>query len=73
MNEFWTEQALHGEHPKAKTIEEKLQTLDEIDKASPFVNSKMQGAVQSYDLLRNDKYARLEELKVLLDQNVKKN
>ena len=30
----------------------------------------MQGEVQSYDLLQNEKYGRLDELKNVLDQSV---
>ena len=33
----------------------------------------MQGEVQSYDLLQNDKYGRLDELKSVLDQKVANN
>ena len=33
----------------------------------------MQGEVQSYDLLQNDKYGRLDELKSVLDQKVVNN
>ena len=37
---------------------------------NPFVDFKMQGEVQSYDLLQNEKYGRLDELKNVLENSV---
>ena len=44
-----------------------LRKLDEENARSPFVDNKMQNVVQSYDLLQNEKYSRLDELKHVLD------
>jgi len=44
-----------------------LRRLDAENAKSPFVDFKMQGEVQSYDLLQNDKYGRLETLKNMLE------
>ena len=53
------------------TAAEKIRLLNEQNKKNPFIDFKMQGEVQSYDLLQNDKYGRLDELKNALDNSVK--
>jgi len=44
-----------------------LRRLDGEHSRRPFVDCKMQGSVQSYDLHQNEKYSRLNQLKSLLD------
>ena len=58
---------------KAKTTAEKIKLLNDENKKNPFIDFKMQGEVQSYDLLQNEKYGRLDELKSVLDQKVANN
>ena len=55
---------------KAETTSDKIKILNEENKKNPFIDFKMQGEVQSYDLLQNEKYGRLDELKNVLDQSV---
>ena len=45
-----------------------IKLLDEENQVNPFVDSKILGEVQSYDLLMNDKYGRLSNLKELLER-----
>ena len=54
----------------AETTSDKIKVLNEVNKKDPFIDRKMQGEVQSYDLLQNEKYGRLDELKKVLDQSV---
>ena len=55
---------------KAETTSDKIKILNEENKKNPFIDFKMQGEVQSYDLLQNEKYGRLDELKNVLDHSV---
>lgn len=52
-------------------FEDQIKMLDEEDKHNPLVECKMQGEVQSYDVLQNEKYARLDKLKLVLDDNIR--
>lgn len=71
IHAFWIKYGMEKKYPDAEGIEDRIKILDLEDAKDPFVDCKMQGEVQSYDLLANEKYARLEELKTLLDSNVK--
>ena len=55
---------------EAETTSDKIKILNEVNKKNPLIDFKMQGEVQSYDLLQNEKYGRLDELKKVLDQSV---
>ena len=67
INAFWIKYEMEKKYPDADKIQDRIIILDQEDAKDPFGDCKMQGEVQSYDLLANEKYARLEELKMLLD------
>ena len=48
-------------------IHEKIAMLNLQDQDHPIGSSKIQSELQSYDLLQNEKYNRLEELKRVLE------
>ena len=50
-----------------KMIHDKLAALNKEDQKHPIGGAKIQSELQSYDLLQNEKYNRLEELKHVLD------
>lgn len=45
----------------------KLKKLDSEEAVNPFVDFTMKSQVASYDLLQNEKYGRLEDLKSALE------
>lgn len=45
----------------------KVRKLDAEDAANPFADFKMKSRVPSYDLLQNEKYSRLDDLKNALE------
>ena len=44
-----------------------MKKLDEEEAANPFVDYSMKSGVASYDLLQNEKYGRLDDLKNALE------
>jgi len=49
------------------TIHEKLAKLNKEDQEHPIGGGKIRSELQSYDLLQNEKYNRLQELKMVLE------
>ena len=50
-----------------EAFKKKMKKLDEEEAANPFVDYSMKSGVASYDLLQNEKYGRLDDLKNALE------
>ena len=50
-----------------KNVKDRLEALTKEDMIHPVGDSRVKSDLQSYDLLQNEKYNRLQELKLVLE------
>mmetsp|Transcript_37488 Transcript_37488/g.49287 ORF Transcript_37488/g.49287 Transcript_37488/m.49287 type:complete len:128 (-) Transcript_37488:71-454(-) len=73
INEFYAKvfgqkkDKMNGEEKGEIDINAKIKQLDIEDAINPFIDCTMKSEVASYDLLQNEKYGRLDDLKNALE------